>query len=225
MRLVTSDDSKIQSYDAYCIHNAVRLHFSSGKYDYFKYNGKTKVMSSGDFSRSKNRFDYLRVVRKHPTALEVQSLCACNYAVDPKWFITKHRDTESQDRFMKWKRFNEMPEHFFKLNMDASQRYLLELYDYQDVKPDFLWNPHNGNLPVLFQRWVSGEVQVETLCVLNQIMNLFTHWNTVLEFDPIWEELRNTVPKYMPFVMRNIPDTQPYTDIVRKNVTDLKNYP
>jgi hypothetical protein len=209
---------KIKPYDAYCIHNAVRLHFQSEKYDYFRYNGKTRVVQPSEFTKNKQRFDYLRLVRKCPTAIEVQNFCACNYAMDRAWFITKNDTTESLERFSKWKRFYEMPFHFFAKDLSKARDRVIQ----NQFPANALWNRVGENNPILYDLWLSGEIQTETVCVLDHIMGIFQLWDDSQQYDPCWEDLCFSVPQYTPFVMGLVVDLDEYRDKVKEIVMEIR---
>ena len=52
----------MNGYDAFLIFNSVRLHFTTENYDYFKYNGKTKV-SLEAFEKKKDKYLFHKLAR------------------------------------------------------------------------------------------------------------------------------------------------------------------
>ena len=51
-------------FAAYALWNALKLHFTSDSYDYFKYNGKTNV-SKSTFSTNKSKYQFYKLSRKY----------------------------------------------------------------------------------------------------------------------------------------------------------------
>jgi len=51
-------------FAAYALWNALKLHFTSDSYDYFKYNGKTNV-SKSTFSTNKSKYHFYKLSRKY----------------------------------------------------------------------------------------------------------------------------------------------------------------
>ena len=51
-------------FAAYALWNALKLHFTSDSYDYFKYNGKTNV-SKQTFSIRKDKYQFYKLSRKY----------------------------------------------------------------------------------------------------------------------------------------------------------------
>jgi len=51
-------------FAAYALWNALKLHFTSESYDYFKYNGKTNV-SKQTFTTNKSKYQFYKLSRKY----------------------------------------------------------------------------------------------------------------------------------------------------------------
>ena len=51
-------------FEAYALWNALKLHFTSDSYDYFKYNGKTNV-SKQSFTTNKSKYQFYKLSRKY----------------------------------------------------------------------------------------------------------------------------------------------------------------
>ena len=50
-------------FAAYALWNALKLHFTSDSYDYFKYNGKTSI-SVTSFENRKDKYHFYKLSRK-----------------------------------------------------------------------------------------------------------------------------------------------------------------
>ena len=51
-------------FAAFALYNALKLHFTSESYDYFKYNGKTNV-SPQSFMTRKDKYQFYKLSRKY----------------------------------------------------------------------------------------------------------------------------------------------------------------
>ena len=51
-------------FAAFAMWNALKLHFTSDSYDYFKYNGKTNV-SKQSFTTRKDKYQFYKLSRKY----------------------------------------------------------------------------------------------------------------------------------------------------------------
>ena len=51
-------------FAAFALYNALKIHFSSDSYDFFKYNGKTNV-SKQSFTTRKDKYSFYKLSRKY----------------------------------------------------------------------------------------------------------------------------------------------------------------
>jgi hypothetical protein len=58
----------------------------------------------------------------------------------------------------------------------------------------------NGQHPTLLTQVMSGTISVETLCILNDIMNFFPMWKRKISDDIIWPNWQVKCEKYAPFI-------------------------
>jgi hypothetical protein len=81
----------------YMMYNALRLHFTTDSYDYFKYNGKTNTTKES-FLTHKNKYAFYRLSRKH-TLEDARDFFVANFLVnDSKWvgeLLTEEADPGS----------------------------------------------------------------------------------------------------------------------------------
>ena len=45
-----------------------------------------------------------------------------------------------------------------------------------------------------------SEISLESLCIFVKMTKAIDQWNSKLEYDPIWEDIRLKVVKYTPFI-------------------------
>jgi hypothetical protein len=57
-----------------------------------------------------------------------------------------------------------------------------------------------GKHPKLLSETMSGTTTIETMVILNNIMNFFPMWNKKIDDDIIWPNFRLKCEKYTPFV-------------------------
>jgi hypothetical protein len=48
--------------------------------------------------------------------------------------------------------------------------------------------------------YLGGQISLETLCIFAEMTKAVTTWDSKLQYDPVWEDLRLRIVKYTPFV-------------------------
>jgi len=69
-----------------------------------------------------------------------------------------------------------------------------------DDDPEQMLAVIDGQHPNLLREVMSGSIQIETMVILNDIMNFFPMWNRKISDDIIWPNWRLKCEKYTPFI-------------------------
>ncbi len=74
----------MNGYDLYCTYQAIKLHFTSENYNFFHYDGKTRV-SIDAFQKRRDKFLFHRLARKYRDDEMVPFLVANFVHSDGNW--------------------------------------------------------------------------------------------------------------------------------------------
>lgn len=176
----------MSAFDCYKEYLALKNHFSSPNYDYFRYNGKLKVNSTS-FDQRKDKL-FFQKLAKHP---DVHNFLVANLSKNDKAWIKELAYSEDAERVYKdWLKRNQSLTYVVKNDLSK------------------LESPFDGNFlvsksqshPRLLQLYLGGHVTLETMCILLDITKAKKHWDSKMEFDPIYDEVRKKIEKYTPFI-------------------------
>ena len=73
-------------YETFELYQALKLHFTSDSYDYFKYNGKSNV-SVTSFENRKDKYHFYKLSRKYPNKEEMINFIVANFVEDDKSWV------------------------------------------------------------------------------------------------------------------------------------------
>lgn len=173
------------SYEAYKLYLALRNHFNTSGYDFFKYAGKASG-SSTSFEKRKDKF-FFEKLAKHR---DPQGLMVANFVRTPKvWVRDLAYSEESERRYLDW------------IKRQQSLTYTVSS-DLSKLDDDFNENftVRQNEHPLLLRLYSAETVSPETLCVLVDLTKCYSHWNKALHGDPVWDEVGLFIRKYIPFV-------------------------
>jgi hypothetical protein len=184
----------MNGYDLYCIYQAIKLHFTSESYNFFQYDGKTRV-SVDAFQKRRDKFLFHRLARKYRDDEMVPFLVANFVHSDDNWTKSLLED-QAEETYRYWKR-----------TTDSMSKVYLE--DLQKICPDpkefnNLFKVEDGQFPKLLVAFLQKDVTIETLVILNNIFNFIQIWDKKISDDIIYPKVSRKVRKYGSFLNVNV---------------------
>lgn len=174
--------ASVGPFGAYQVFMAVKNHFRSEKYDYFKYNGKVRT-NRDSFERRSDFYRFESLSRKFNKAdLELLVAITC-YEKDKAWIGDLFTET-SINRMKELKRDMMSFEYVFENDVKK----ILRKYNTGESLKKFLYPNEEGTLPEVIRWYGSGEISLITLLHLNSILNVFDRISEYNLESPIWQE-------------------------------------
>lgn len=168
---------------------AIKLHFTSD-YDYFKYQGKLKPRK-GTYEDRNDRGHIFILSRKYRSE-EIEGLFVSNMLRNSDTWIGAINSSEGKECYDKWLAFNQA------LTYNVGN----ELKSLKEEGHTFskLTEVIEGQHPILLKCCLAERVHLETLVVLDQMLNITLPWNEQIQDTVIWPQTFKRIKKYSPFV-------------------------
>ena len=177
-------------YEAFSIYNALKLHFSQQSYDYFKYNGKSRI-SVSSFENRKDKYHFYKLSRKYKEDEYINFLVA-NFILNDKTWAGDLLKDEAEANYLR--RMKYMQSMSYSFDNDCS----LIFEDLND--PNEVLKVEDGEYPALLMMAFRKEIQPETLVILNALLNFFPVWERQISDTIRWPDYRMKMLKYTAFV-------------------------
>ena len=174
----------MEPIDVYLMYCAMKAHFGKSDYDFVTYKGKTRIKRD-TFYKRKDRSFFVRLARKYHTELEIKNYFVANFIKDKKGYIANFND----ENYDSWKLKRQ---GFFDL-FEVEMKPLVEAFE-------DLFRVTNGQHPKLMREFLGGRVSLETVIILDELVNFGPDWNKQLEDDIIWIDLDNLMNNYKRFL-------------------------
>lgn len=176
-------------FDVYKTYLAMKKHFTDTKYDYFKYAGKTRS-SLAAFNKRRDKYFFERMSRKLSDD-EIKMFFIANFvATDNPSSVWIGEIMQSGERH-----YTSLSKRYQSLTYIFTQE-VTQLFESDSL--DRVFDPARGHPPVL-KSYLSGDLSIETLCILDMIFNYTRRLDKKL-MDPVWETVSLKVRKYKPFI-------------------------
>lgn len=192
-------------YAAFTMYNSLKLHFTSTSYNYFKYHGKTNV-STATFLKRKDKYTFYKLSRKYSVE-ELLDFYIANFLDGDKWVGDMAKDGE--EVYAKWQKTQQSLTYTFQNDI----MFLLA----DGNTPDSMLEVPPNSYPLLMRLVQMKQVALETLVILNDILNFFPMWDKKIDDDIIWPDFRLKCVKYSPFLNY---DKKKYREILKEKIKE-----
>lgn len=176
----------MSAFDVYSIYLGVKTHFTSKKYDYFRYEGRTRT-SEEKFNKRNDRYFFEKLSKKF-TKEEIEQYFVSNFLVNSNFYIKEMEDSN----YVEWKKRTQSISYLFTQDLENVLMRSNDLNEALQCK--------RGQHSTLLKTYFAGNVMIETLVLLNRVTGFIDRYDQVMKDDVIWEQTSTRLKKYDPFV-------------------------
>ena len=195
------------SFEAYQIYMGLKLHFTSEKYDYFKYGGKTRV-NVDKFYQRRNIVHFFEKLKTKYKPQQLVEYFASNFILGKTDIFDIGEDGD--EVYIEWKRRIQSMAYVFQKDINT----LLSKVDHFDD----LFKVVDGRNPVILKSYYQNDITIETFVILQNILGFFKQFDSELNDDIVWPEKKMLCSKYIVFLNM---DTKKYLKILKETLNLL----
>ncbi len=198
-------------FAAYALWNALKLHFTSESYDYFKYNGKTNV-SKQTFTTNKSKYQFYKLSRKYNLD-ELKNFYIANF-IQGKGDWVGDLLQDGDENYTKWQKTQQSLTYTFENDL----MYMFDSVDGAEFwHIDDYFKPIDGGWPMLITKMMNEKISLETVCILIDILGCMPKWEKQITEDIIWPTHQRIIKKYTPFIPY---DKEKYKQILKEKIKE-----
>lgn len=171
----------LETYQSYL---ALKLHFG-GKYDYFKYGGKTSATLSA-FEKRKDKYKFVKLSQKLSDP-QILDYYLANFIRGKEWI-----GDFDQKNWLEHKKVNQSLEYVYKNDIEK----LLTITENFDI----LFKVGEGNHPKLVKAYLGKKVSLETLVILEKVLKYRKQFDAKISETYVWPKTSLLIKKYEPFL-------------------------
>lgn len=171
-------------FEAYQTYLALKQHFTRDGYDYFRYGGKVNARLSSFESRKDKYFFYK--LAKHK---DLEHFLLANFVDKDVSWVRDLLGTEAEQIYNEWLKRQQSLSYIFKNDLDKMGDDLNENLKVID-----------GQHPPLLNLYMTHDICLESLIIMNDILRFFRLWNDKIDEDIIWPDVYRKCVKYKPFL-------------------------
>ena len=175
----------MEPIDVYLMYCAMKAHFSKGEYDFVKYDGKSKVSRDSFWKRSDRSF-FAKLSHKYKNKNDIRDYFVANFTTNNERWVGNFTD----ENYTQWKNMNIVE----KFEKDITP--LLQNFD----EGKFIFAVPESSHPKLLKEYLGKRVSIETMIILDDLMEYSPKWNVHLKDDFMWKEINLLMNNYKKFL-------------------------
>ena len=184
-------------FDVYKTYLAVKLHFASDTYDYYKYDGKVNAKLD-TFTKRKDRYFFHKLSTRYAET-DILDFFVANFLADSKRWIGNLLANDGRDVYLDYKKRKEAFAYHFKqecgtIASDLGRRNI-------SFNDGFI--PSNGQHPRILRLLIQRKISYQTAVVLDHFLGFTKNWDKEITEKVVWPEISLKVSRVKPFVNFN----------------------
>ena len=174
----------MNAYETYQQYLGLKLYFE-GNFDYFKYNGKTSA-SLTSFDKRKDKFKFIKLSTKLSDEQIIE------YFVSNLISGKKYIGDFDSKTWQAHKKVVQSVEYNFANDIE---KLLTNVESF-----DILFQCDGGHHPKLLKLFLGKKINLETMVILNKLLNYVDTFDIEIAENYIWPEVSQLITRYEPFL-------------------------
>lgn len=161
----------MDGFKAYKYYMAVKLHFTTDKYDVFETKGQVK--GTRDVFQARNdRYLFDKIGRKFDKDFDLIQYFVANFAYGNTSAV--YNDSEAVENWVTWQKRKQSLTQTFRNDID----YIILQVEKENLSPEEVFKFVQGDHPKLLKWFLGGKICIETMCILDHFENYLQDWKS-----------------------------------------------
>ncbi len=206
-------NSHISPFTGYKLYNALKLHFTNDKYDFFEQKGKIRI--KGETFDNKDDVECYIKMTSTIEKKDIMYFLLANFLQGNYNLI--YNLNSGNPIYRDWKKRMDSLSHIFISDIECIEN---ELEDVASNMNSIFQGECIGSHPLLLRMYMGGYISIETMCILEIRVGYIERFNLLLgQNDFIWKNKRKMIVKYIAFFINGkIPAF--YSPRIKKKILD-----
>ena len=174
----------MEPIDVYLMYCAMKAHFGKTDYNFIKYGGKSRV-SRNSFFKRKDRYFFVKLSKKYKTENEIRNYFIANFMMEQRGYVANFND----ENYEKWQN---RQNNFYDIFANEIQPLVKDFNSLFEIK--------KSEHPKLMKEYLGKRISLETLIILDELVEYSKKWNEHLKDDLLWPDLKKLMNNYKWFL-------------------------
>ncbi len=182
-------------YEAFGLYESLKIHFSKDSYDFFKYNGKTNVSVTA-FENRKDKYHFYKLSRKYTQREDLINFIVANLLEKDNLWVGDLLNESAEVNFRKHQKVLQALSYEFTND-------LAQIFEGID-NPNDVIKVVDGEYPILLTKLNRKEVSIETVVILNKMLNFLPMWEKKVADTIVAPNQFRRIKKYASFLNQDV---------------------
>jgi len=183
----------VDGFKAYRYYLALKLHFTSDKFNVFENRGNVKG-SREAFNARNDRYIFEKLARKFNNDRDIIQFFVANFAYGNESAI--YAGQEADDNLNEW---NRRKQSITKIFIDDLAT-LLTYVEINKLPTSSIFDFNFNEYPAALKMFLGGKISIETLVIINELDHIVEHWLDNPTVQHIWSNELLRIKKLIGFV-------------------------
>jgi len=187
----------MDGFKAYRYYLAIKLHFTTDKFNVFENRGNVKGTREA-FNARNDRYIFEKLARKHDDDKDIIQFFVANFAYGNDNAI--YAGAEADEVYTEWLRRKQSISKIFVDDLET----LLTHIEINKLTHTALFNFTDSEYPVALKLFVGGKIKIETLRIIDDLYPIIEKWKLNTSVRYIWDDDLRRIIKLTGFVKYDI---------------------
>ena len=187
----------MDGFKAYRYYLAIKLHFTTDKFNVFENRGNVKGTREA-FNARNDRYIFEKLARKHDDDKDIIQFFVANFAYGNDNAI--YAGAEADEVYTEWLRRKQSISKIFVDDLAT----LLTYIEINKLTHTALFNFTDSEYPVALKLFVGGKIKIETLRIIDDLYPIIEKWKLNTSVRYIWDDYLRRIIKLTGFVKYDI---------------------
>lgn len=183
----------MDGFKAYRYYLAIKLHFTTDKFNVFQNRGNVKGTREA-FNARNDRYIFEKLALKKPNDKDIIQFFTANFAYGHDQAI--YAGQEAEDNYLEWQKRKQSITKIFIDDLAA----MITHIEVSKMKHSAIFEFTDNQYPVALNMFIGGKITIETLRIIDDFTGIIDRWRNQPSVKYIWDDELRRVTKLTGFV-------------------------
>ena len=182
----------MDAFEVYKYYLALKLHFTTDKYDIIEQKGKVRATKTA-FAKRKDLYAINKIAKTYSDE-EVANFLVANFVSGDRWGGVF--DLEAKETYVQWKKRIEGLTYNFEKDLNNLENDL----EQSNLSFGEIFNCSRGEHPYIIKAYLRKTITIETLVIFDKLFGLTEKFQKDINDTIVWPDIERLIRKYKPFL-------------------------